>query len=86
MSIDGPEGPGDGDGRWQITFRGREGIGSGSTLEEEESEEDKGLCPNPGMMSQAAHTERVECGDDDENGGPSMVKRERKVDKEFVTI
>jgi len=86
MGEDSPEGPSNGDGGWEVAFRGREGIGSRGTLEEEESKENENLCPNAGGIVEAAYTEGVECGDDDENGGPTMVKREGEMDEELIRV
>lgn len=38
------------------------------------------------MVCEAADTESVECGDDNEDGGPTMVEGEGEMDKEFISI
>jgi hypothetical protein len=79
-----PEIPSDGDAGGQITLGSREGVSSGSSLEEEKSEEDEDLSPNAGMVSDGIDTERGECGKDDEDGCPAMVEGERKVDEDLI--
>jgi hypothetical protein len=37
-------------------------------------------------MGKCVHTESLKCSDDNEDGGPTMVKGKRKVDKEFICI
>lgn len=37
-------------------------------------------------MGECVHTESVKCSDDNEYGGPTMVKGKGKVDKEFISI
>jgi len=38
------------------------------------------------MMGEAADTKGVESRDDDKNGCPTVIERERKVDEELVTV
>ena len=40
--------------------------------------------PDAGMLFVRVVTERLECRQDDEDGGPAMVEREREVDEELV--
>jgi len=83
---DGPEGPCNGDGGREVALRGRESIGSRGTLEEEEGKENEDFCPYASGKVQAAYTEGVECSDDDENGGPTVVKREGEMDEELISV
>jgi hypothetical protein len=85
VSIDGPKSPGDGDGAREITFWSREGVGGGSAFQEEQCQEDKDLGPDTSMVCERIDTKGLECGEDNEDGGPAMVEREGQVDKDLVT-
>jgi len=83
---DGPERPGDGDGGGEIALGGGESIGGCCSLQEEEGEEDENFGPDACTMGETVDTEGIESGNDDEDGGPTVVKREGKVDEELVGI
>jgi len=81
---DGKEGPGDGGGASEIALGGREGVGGGCGFEEEESEEDKDLGPDAGLVVDSIDAKGLEGGEDDEDGGPAVVEREGEMDPELV--
>ena len=37
-------------------------------------------------MGECVHTESLKCSDDNEDGGPTMVKGKGKVDEQFICI
>lgn len=84
MGEDGPERPSNGNGGREITFGSGEGIGSGGALEKEESQEDENLGPNAGAMGESVHSKCLKSTEDNEDGSPSVVERERQVDEYFV--
>lgn len=83
LSEDGPEVPVDSDGSREITLGGGKSVGSGSTFEEEESEESEDLGPNSRVVP-AINAKGLEGRDDEQDGCPSVVKRERQVDEHFI--
>jgi len=81
---DGPEGPGDSNGGREVAFRSREGICSSSTLKEEEGKENENFGPDAGGVVETTYTKGIECSNDDENGSPTMVEREREMNEKFI--
>ena len=81
MVPDTPQAPSDGQTSSEITFRAREGVCSAGTFEEEEREEDEELGPELSRVSRRVDTESLKGSQPDEDNGPSVVERERKVDK-----
>lgn len=49
-----------------------------------QGKEDEDLGPDAGVMGETVNAKGVKGGDDDEDGGPSVVEREGKVDEELV--
>jgi len=84
FSKDGEQAPSDSNGSGEIAFGGGEGIGGCCTFEEEEAEEDEDFGPDSGRVVKCVDTEGGECGEDDEDGGPSVPEGKGEVDKEFV--
>lgn len=84
MVKDCEERPGDGDASGKVTLGGRERVGCRGRLEEEESEEDKDLGEDTGVVAVRVHTEGLERRDEDKEGRESVPEREWKVDPEFV--
>lgn len=72
--------------------RGRSYAGNEKACDMEEGlgdlqrEEDKDLGPNSGLVVDGVYTECLKGGQDDENGRPAVVERERKVDEELVRV
>lgn len=50
-----------------------------------QSKEDKDFCPDACVVGLCIHTERLECGEDNEDGGPAVIEREGQVDEQFIT-
>jgi len=76
MRIYGPEGPSNSNGSGEIAFRGRESIGGCRALKEEESQEDEDFGPYTSAFMKGVDTKGLECGKDNKNGSPSVIKRE----------
>ena len=55
--------------------RGRENL---------QCEEDKDFCPDTRVVFQGIGTESFECSEYDQDSRPAVVKREGKMDKEFI--
>lgn len=51
-----------------------------------QSEEDENFGPDTCAMGETVDTESIEGGDDDKDGGPSVVEGEGKVDEELVGV
>ena len=51
-----------------------------------QSKEDKDFCPDACTMGDCVHTEGIKRTEDNENGCPTVVEREGKVDEELITI
>jgi len=51
-----------------------------------QSKEDKDFCPDACTMGDCVHTEGIKRSEDNENGCPTMVEREGKVDEELISI
>jgi len=81
---DGPEGPGNDDGGWEITLGGGESICCCGALEEEEGKKDKDLGPDARTVSVCVDTECLESGENDEDCCPTVVQRKGEVDEEFI--
>jgi len=62
VSKDSPQGPGDGDGSWEVTFRGGESVGGRSALEEEKGEEDKDLGPDTCAVMNGVYAKGIKGG------------------------
>jgi len=84
MVPDTPQAPSDGQAPSEITLRAGERIRSASTLEEKECEEDEELGPELGRVSSRVDTESLKGSQPDKDNCPSVVERERKVDKKFA--
>lgn len=84
MVPDTPQGPSDGQTSSDITLGAGERVRSASTFEEEEREEDEELGPELGRVSSRIDTESLKGSQPDEDNGPSVVERERKVDKKLA--
>lgn len=78
---DTPQAPSDGQTSSEITLRAGERIRSAGTFEEEECEEDEELGPKLGRVGGGVDTESLKGSQPDKDDCPSMVERERKVDK-----
>jgi len=63
--INGPKRPSDGDRRWKVAFRRREGVSGSCAFKEEKSKEDKDFCPDTCTMGEGVNTKGVESADDD---------------------
>ena len=81
MIPDAPQTPSDCQASSKVTFRAGERVRSASTLEEEEREEDEELGPELRRVGSSVDTESLKGSQPDEDNGPSVVERERKVDK-----
>lgn len=79
----GEETPGDGDATGKVTFGAGESVGGGSAFEEEQGEEDENFGPDTGRVSCGVNTKGGEGREDDEEGCPSVVEGEGKVNEEF---
>jgi len=84
MVEDTKERPGDGNASGNIAFPGSECVRSRCGLEEEKGKENEDLGDDTGVVGASINTERLEGGDEDEDGGPAMVETEWDVDPEFV--
>jgi hypothetical protein len=84
VSEDGPQRPGNGNARGEVTLRRREGVAGGGTLEEEEGKEDEDLGPDARMVVERVDAERLKASKDDQDGGPAVVEREGQVHEELV--
>jgi len=84
MCENGKQGPCNGNGRGEVSLRGREGVSSGCSLEEQEGEEDKYFGPDASGVLVCIDTEGVEGGEDYKDGCPAMVEGEGEVDEEFI--
>lgn len=84
VSVDTEKGPGDGDGASEVTFRGGESVGGRGGLEGEEREEDEDLGPDTSVVGVGVDAECLEAGQEDEDGGPTVIEGEGKVDEEFI--
>ena len=51
-----------------------------------QGKEDTNFCPDTCTMGNCVHTKSIKRSDDNENGCPTMVKREGKVDEELITV
>jgi len=78
------QGPGDGDASSEITFRGGEGVCHRGRFQEEKGQEHKDLGEDPSVMVEGIDTKGIECGDEDQEGGEPMPKREGQMDPKFV--
>jgi len=81
---DGEEGEGDGEGGGEVALGGGECVCCGGGFEEEESEEDEDLGPDAGGVSEGIDAEGLEAGEENEDGRPPVVEREREVDEELI--
>jgi len=84
LSINGKERPSNGDGPSDVTFGRRVGVGSGRGLEEKESKEDKDLGEDASLVVRSVHAERFKSSEENQDGCPSVIEGERKMDEEFV--
>lgn len=67
---DGEQSPCDRGGTSSITLLGSESVGSGGTLEEDESEENESLGPETSLVLVNIDAESLESGEDDKNDSP----------------
>jgi len=81
---DGKQGPGNGNRAGNITFRGGEGVGCRGGLQRQESQEHKDLGENASLVSAGVDTESLKGSQENEDGGPTMPKREWEVDPELI--
>ena len=58
--------------------------GGGGKGDDVQSEEDKDVGPDSGRFDRGVSPERLEGGQDHEDGRPAMVEREREVDEDLV--
>jgi len=84
MFPDTPQAPSNGQTSSEVALRTGKRVRSASTLQEEEREEDEELCPEVSLMGSSVDTESLKGCYEHEDDGPPMVKREWKVDKNFV--
>lgn len=84
MVPDTPQAPSDGQASSEISFRAGERVRSTGTFEEEEREEDEEFGPELSRVSSRVDTESLKGSQPDEDNGPSVVERERKVDKKLA--
>jgi hypothetical protein len=85
LSKDGEERVCNGNGSRKVTLGGREGVSSSGRLEEEQGEEDQDFGPDSGLVGESVHAESLKGSEEDQNCGPSVVEREGKMNKEFVS-
>jgi len=76
MVIDTKQGPSDGNASSEITLGGRECVCCGGGLKEEEREEHEDLGEDASVVMEGVDAERVEAGDEDQEGGESMPNGE----------
>jgi len=81
MVPDTPQAPKDGQASSEVTLRAGERVRSARPLKEEEGEKDEELGPELRWVCCSIDTESLKGGQPDEDNGPPVVKRERKVDK-----
>jgi hypothetical protein len=84
VSKDSEETPGDGDASGKITLGAGQGVGSCGTLEEEQGEEDEDLCPHARGVNCSIYAESGECREYNEDSGPTVVERKRKMNEKLV--
>lgn len=82
---DTEKGPRDSDGSSEITFGRGEGVRGTGGFEEEEGKEDEDLAEDAGVVVESVYAERVEAGEEDEVGRPSVPEREWEVDPYYET-
>lgn len=82
VSVDTKERPGDSDRTGKVTFRRGVSVGGGSGLENEEREEDEDLGPDTGWVGVCVAAKGFEASQEDEDGGPTVVEREGKMDED----
>lgn len=82
MVPDTPQGPSDGQASGEVTLGAGERVCSAGPFEEEEGDEDEELGPEFSWVCGSVDTEGLEGGQPDEDHGPPVVKRERKVDED----
>lgn len=85
MDENSPEGPSNCNGGREISFGSGESVGSSRTLKEEKGEEHENFGPNAGVVVKLIDAESLETSEDDEDGGPTMVQGERKMDEELIS-
>jgi hypothetical protein len=81
MVPDTPQAPSDGQASSEVTLRAGERVRSASPFKEEEGDEDEELGPELSRVCCGVDTESLKGGQPDQDNGPTVVKRERKVDK-----
>ena len=81
MVPDTQQAPSDGQTSSEITFRVKARVCSATTFDEAEREEDEELGPELSRVSSRVDTESLKDSQVDEDNGPCVVERERKVDK-----
>lgn len=85
MDINSPHRPGNSDGGRKIAFRAAESISGCRALKEEEGQEDEYFGPDTSSMLMGVHTKGFECGEDNKDGGPTVIKREGEMYKQLVS-
>jgi len=85
MRKNGPKRPSDSDAGRQVAFLRRKGVSRCGRFEEEQGQEYEHLGPNTRGVRAGVHAERFEGCDDDKDSGPSVIKREREMDEDFVS-
>jgi hypothetical protein len=84
LVVDGEQGPSNGNRAGNITFRGGEGVGCRGGLQGQKSQEDKDFGENASLVGASVDTESLEGGQENEDGSPTVPKREWEVDPEFI--
>lgn len=85
VSEDRPQRPSDRDAGGKVTLGSGERVCGGGTLKEEECEEDEDLGPDTGAVGERVSSECLKGGENDEDGGPTVVEGEGEVDENFIT-
>jgi hypothetical protein len=81
---DSKQTPSNGDASWEVALRGRERVGCGSALKEEQGKKDKDFGPDAREVCRGVQAKGSECGNNDEDSGPTMVERERQMNEKFI--
>jgi len=85
MNINSPQRPGNNDGGRKIAFGAGESISGCRALKEEEGQEDEYFGPDTSTMLMGVNTKSLERGEDNKDGGPTVIKRKGEMDKQLVS-
>jgi len=81
---DCPQGPSNSNASREITLGRGERVCCGSSLQEEQGQEDKDLGPDTCGVHGGIDTKGLKGGQEDEDSSPSMPQRERQMDEQLV--